>query len=101
MRTDWIGLFFLSLALCIPVACQPTEEATRESGPNLQTVERGMSPSDVRAIMGPPRQTVRENGDVQWMVYGTPAHQVMIYFRDERVVALPRSGAAPVYSGVP
>ena len=101
MRTDWIGLFFLSLALCMPVACQPTEEATRTTTRDLQNVERGMSPSDVRAVMGPPRQTVQENGDVQWMVYGTSAHQVMIYFRNERVVALPRRGAAPVYSGVP
>lgn len=101
MRTGWTGLLFLSVTLCMPVACQPTENATRETGPSLQHVERGMSPSDVRAVLGPPRQTVRENGDVQWMVYGTSAHRVMIYFRDDRVVALPRDAEAPVYSGVP
>jgi hypothetical protein len=51
--------------------------------------------------MGAPRQTVRDDDEVQWMVYGTPAHQIMIYFQNERVVALPRGAGAPVYSDVP
>jgi len=101
MRTGWIGLFLLSVTLCMPVACQPTKEATRATGRNLQNVERGMSPSDVRVIMGAPRQTVRKNDEVQWMVYGTPAHRFMIYFQNERVVALPRSEETPAYSSVP
>ena len=101
MRTGWTGLLFLSVALCTPVACQSSQEATRTPSRVLQEVERGMSPSDVRAVMGAPRQTMRDDGEVRWMVYGTSAHQVMIYFRDERVVALPRSAAAPVYSDAP
>ena len=100
MRAGWTTLFVFALLLCTTVACRSSQEATRKPSSSLQKVELGMSPADVRAVMGKPYRTIRENGAVQWMMYGTPAHRLMIYFQNERVMAVPRSAEDRAYSDI-
>ena len=92
-------LFAFAFLLSVPVACQSAHEATRrDASLVLQKVERGMSPVEVRTVMGAPVRTIREDGDVQWMVYGMSARRLMIYFQDERVVAVPRRPGPRAYT---
>ena len=54
-----------------------------------------MSPSKVQSILGPPQRTIRRDGQLRWMVYGTSAQRLLIYFRHEKVVAVPQRGDQP------
>lgn len=89
MRISRIGPVVLLLVLLMASGCQSTRTAPQTS-PATPRIEQGMSPSEVRAIMGTPRQMVEANGTVQWMVYGTSSQQFLIYFRNGEVVAAPR-----------
>lgn len=90
MRFLWIGLSVLSLLIVAP-ACQSTRPASEPAPPPLHNVEQGMSPSEVRAVMGDPQRTVRAGDEIQWMVYGTPSQAILIYFHNGTVVAIPRN----------
>ena len=78
----FIGFFVLT-------ACQTTQQANDDT-PNLHAkIERGMSHTQVRAVLGPPIQTLEQKGELKWMVYGTPTEQTMIYFADGKVAIVP------------
>lgn len=56
----------------------------------LREVERGISPSQVRRLLGNLVETIEQNGEVVRMVYKTfPATRTMIYFQDKTVKAKP------------
>jgi hypothetical protein len=95
MRLFWTGLCLLVLLLGSS-ACRSTSKTPQPESPVLRNVEQGMSPSEVRTLLGAPQHTIREDGQIRWMIYGTATQQLLIYFRHAKVAAVPqRSGHAP------
>lgn len=102
MRISWLAIGILALTMCTAPACMSTQDTPSQGEwAVLQSVERGMSPAEVRRIMGEPRRTVRSNGELQWMVYGSSAQRVLIYFQGNKVEAIPQNSGRKAVPAFP
>lgn len=96
MRVVWREFVpcLLAIVLCAVVSACTGPRAATESrtgdGDPFRRVELGMRPADVRSAIGPPLRTIRADGALVWMVYGTSAERVRIHFDDNVVAAVPR-----------
>lgn len=90
MRTHKPLLPLILLLITIP-ACHSTQSSSMSDHTfsQLERVETGMTPTEVRRALGPPEQTIPSTDTVQWMEYGSSIHRFRIYFDNNRVKALP------------
>lgn len=89
MRIFLAGLLVISLSIAMATACQSSRQPVQRDGMPLQKVEEGMSPTEVRTVIGTPVQTIREEGEIQWMVYESGTNRFRIYFREGEVAGVP------------
>lgn len=54
-----------------------------------ENVEPGMSPVEVRQILGEPKDSVVQGDDIVWMAYGTTDVELLIYFQEGEVATKP------------
>ena len=92
MNTAW-GPWCLVVSIgLLVVACQSTQAPTGRDSPAAWTkIEPGMTPAEAEQVAGPPRRTIRTDGAIQWLEYGTDTRRVWIYVDDNVVAATPRS----------
>ncbi len=91
MSISRIHLGLIALLACGVSACQTTQPGVEStSSVQLQHIEKGMTPDEVRGVLGPPRQTIQSDDTVRWMEYGSTSHRFRIYFDGEQVKAVPR-----------
>ena len=89
MRIFLAGFCVISLSIAIATACQSSQHTVQRESMPLQKVEEGMTPTEVRTVMGPPVQTIRDAGEIRWMVYESEPNRFRIYFQEGTVVAVP------------
>ena len=88
VRWSWL---LLVIAGVLVSACQSTRAPTDRGPPAAWAqIEPGMTPAEVERVAGPPRRTIRTDGAVQWLEYGTDTRRVWIYVDDNVVAATPR-----------
>ncbi|PSQ90931.1 MAG: hypothetical protein BRD30_03990 [Bacteroidetes bacterium QH_2_63_10] len=101
MRITTLGTVVVSLTIWAGVACQSTRPSAQSGKDLLHGVEEGMTPSQVRAVMGAPARTVRERGEIQWMMYESGPYESWVHVRDGRVTAVPRRAVKTASGDVP
>lgn len=89
MRTFLAGLCILTLSVVTITGCQSSQRAAKQGQTPLQRVEEGMTPEEVRMVMGDPLRTIRDEGGIRWMVYESEPYQFRIYFQKGEVAAVP------------
>lgn len=89
MRIFLAGLCVVSLSIVMTTACQSSRHTVKRGETPLQKVEEGMTPEEVRMVMGAPLQTIRDEGEIRWMVYEGESYRSRIYFREGEVAAVP------------
>jgi outer membrane protein assembly factor BamE (lipoprotein component of BamABCDE complex) len=79
-------------------ACQSPKNITQRERISFQEIEKGMTPKEVRKTLGAPVRTIRENGQIRWMVYEDDDYQYRVYVQEGLVTAIPgrRGPAAPL-----